>query len=191
MCGRYLIDDDTYSEILLTLNTPGAVQTFAGGEIFPANIAPVYTHDGTITAKWGFPHWKNPGVIINARAETALDKKMFSAPLLQRRCAVPATGFYEWTRIGGAKKKDKYLLRLPEKRTLFMAGIMNSFRDSAGMEYTAFVILTTSANESVAQIHDRMPVIIAPDEHDLWISNTEYIGHVLHRRGPELFTEIA
>ena len=183
MCGRYLFEDDDYSDIGEMLNA------LARGEIFPTNIAPVYTDSGASAVKWGFPHWKNSSVIINARAETALQKNMFRKPLLERRCVVPSNGFYEWDRTGGGKKKDKYLLRLPGARMLYMAGMVNIFRDAEGGEYGAFVILTTSANNSVSQIHDRMPVILAPDERDMWVGDTDFMDYALRRPGPELRLE--
>ena len=177
MCGRYLMDDDAYLEML-----PDIVI----GEIFPTNIAPVIAQTGVEAIKCGFPHWKNSGVIINARAETALEKNMFRAPLLNRRCVVPSCGFFEWGRASGGKKKDKYLLRLPGERLLYMAGIVGIFTDAAGGEYGAFVILTTSESASVAPIHDRMPVILAPDERDRWLSDAGFMEHALRRPGPEL-----
>jgi len=156
------------------------------GEVFPANIAFVFTRDGAAALKWGFPHWKNTGVIINARSETALEKNMFRKPLLESRCVIPSCGFFEWSRSGSGKKKDKYLLREPGEHILYMAGMVNKFRDANGADYSAFVILTTSANNSVSLIHDRMPVILTPDERDLWIGDDLFMEHALHRTGPEL-----
>ena len=185
MCGRYLIEDEAYADMLELLNDPKAAQSMAHGEVFPSNIAPVIMRDGASVVKWGFPHWKSAGVIINARAETALAKNMFSKPLLTRRCVVPSSGFYEWDRTGG-KKKDKYLLQRPGERLLYMAGMVGIFRDSSGCEYSAFVILTTAANDSVAPIHDRMPVILTPQEREQWLIDDEFMRHALCRPGPEL-----
>jgi putative SOS response-associated peptidase YedK len=160
---------------------------FAHGEIFPSTIASVVANNEIIAMKWGFPHWKNSGVIINARAETAADKNMFRRPLKERRCVVPSSGFYEWSRSSNRKAKDKYLFRQPDSgTTLYMAGISNTFRDALGNEYDAFTILTTEASDSVAPFHDRMPVILAPDEIDMWITDNEFTGFALHRPGPEL-----
>ena len=186
MCGRYLIEDETYSDILELINIPDANLQIAVGEIFPTNIAPVITQDGAAAVKWGFPHWKGAGVIINARAETAMEKNMFKKPLLEQRCVVPSSGFYEWDHTGGRKEKDKYLLRAPGEKRLYMAGIFSEFRDSSGHEYNAFVILTTAASGTVAQIHDRMPLIIAPDEQDMWIREAGFMEHALRRPGPDL-----
>ena len=177
MCGRYLMDDEAYSEIFTDI---------AMGEVFPTNIAPVIAQTGVVAIKWGFPHWKGSGVIINARAETALEKTMFREPLLNQRCVIPSGGFYEWNRANGQKKKDKYLFQIPGERVLHMAGMIGLFTNADGFEYSAFVILTTSANASVAPIHDRMPVILAPDEREGWIKETKFMEHALRRPGPLL-----
>ena len=219
MCGRYLLDDEAYADIIASLIefkqspvdsaisgaapgtalsatrgaapglTPDAVTALARGEVFPTNIAPVITRDGPMAAKWGFPHWKGAGVIVNARAETAAEKNMFRKPLLERRCVVPSSGFYEW-RHTGSQKKDKFLLRVPGERVLFMAGIINIFKDADCNDYSAFVILTTAANAYMAPIHDRMPVILAPDERDRWLRDGAFMESVLRRAGPALALEI-
>jgi hypothetical protein len=76
-------------------------------------------------AVWGFPNFRSKsGVIINARAETALDKKTFRESLLSRRCVIPSTGFFEWTKTGA---KKKYLFRETGKSLLYMAGIYNDY----------------------------------------------------------------
>jgi len=208
MCGRYLIEDEAYADILEILNNLNAVKNpsgvvdrsgasdvknpgeFARGEIFPTNIAPVISGDGVMAVKWGFPHWKNSGVIINARAETALEKNMFGKPLREWRCVVPSSGFFEWSRSSGKKKKDKYFLFHPEEHMLYMAGMVNTFRDALGSEYNAFVILTTEANDFVAPIHDRMPVILTSDEVEQWTQDDAFMESVLHRPGPELAVEM-
>ena len=231
MCGRYLIDDEAYSDLLQILhnlnivkNTSGIdnlshVDNLAKGEVFPTNTAPVISESGVITARWGFPHWKDTGVIINARSETALEKKMFGTPMRKRRCVVPSCGFFEWgsgntnpdgegsyeeTLFGGStysgkvnynnnrrKRKHKYLFNRPGEHSLYMAGITNTFRDIFGEEYTAFVILTTAANESVAPIHDRMPVILSSDEINHWTGDDSFMEFVINRSGPKLSSVIA
>jgi len=199
MCGRYLAGEEVYEDIWKILTDLAAggstldsqLSTLVKGEVFPTNTAPVITPAGAAAVKWGFPHWKSAGVIINARAETALEKNMFRKPLLEKRCVIPSSGFYEWDRAGGKKKKDKYLLRRPGEKLLFMAGMINMFRDASGGDYSAFVILTTAANESVAPIHDRMPVILAPDECGMWLSDDGFMERALHRAGPGLELTIA
>jgi len=201
MCGRYLIDDEAYADILQILHDLNAAKDrvysenipageLTRGEVFPTNIAPVIENGEIVAVKWGFPHWKNTGVIINARSETALEKRMFGKPLRERRCVIPSSGFYEWGdnsgHSPGRKRKSKYLFRRPGEHMLYMAGMIGTFRDAFGEEYSAFTILTTAANENVAPIHDRMPVILAADEIDPWTSDHGFMEFVLHRPGPEL-----
>lgn len=200
MCARYLIDDEAYAGLLeMIMPTPEDMSSAAGAhlsapagevEIFPSNTAPVIARGGAEAMKWGFPHWKNQSVIINARSETALEKSMFKKPLMERRCVVPSCGFFEWRRTSGGKKKDKFLLRRPDEHMLYMAGMVNIFRDAAGADYSAFVILTTAANDSVSPIHDRMPLIVAADELDQWINDNRFMEYALGRTGPELIATL-
>jgi len=204
MCGRYLIDDEAYADILTILYKADSISGMfsaapvaARGEIFPTNFAPVFKSDGAAAVKWGFPHWKSSNVIINARSETALEKPMFRKSLLDRRCVIPSSGFYEWKRTGErygknrGDKKEKYLLRIPDENKLYMAGFWNEFKDITGASYSAFNILTTAANDSVAEIHDRMPVILSEDEKDYWINDLGFMQHVMERQGPELEAIVA
>ncbi|MDR2600533.1 MAG: SOS response-associated peptidase [Oscillospiraceae bacterium] len=205
MCGRYLIEDEAYSDILEILYNPAISGILSGaplpviaqGEVFPTNIAPVYVKDGAEAVKWGFPHWSNDSVIINARSETALDKKMFGKALRERRCVIPSSGFYEWGYPDGnitqAKrlKKSKYLFNEPHEKKLYMAGMISTFTDPLGEKYDAFVILTTVANKYVSQVHNRMPVILSEDERDDWLHSTGFMEFVLQRPGPKLISRIA
>ena len=160
--------------------------SIAKGDIYPSNTAFVLTCDGAEAVRWGFPHWKNSSVIINARAETAAQKSMFKKPLLQRRCVVPSSGFYEWSRAGSGKKKDKFLLTVPGENVLYMAGMVSFFTDATGRAYSAFVILTTAANDSMSPIHDRMPVILSDCEREQWLSDDGFMERALRRLGPQL-----
>jgi putative SOS response-associated peptidase YedK len=141
--------------------------------------------------KWGFPHWNNSSVIINARSETALEKSMFRKSLLERRCVIPSSGYYEWVAASGNKKKEKFLLRSPIESTLYMAGMINIFRDNNGSEYGAFVILTTAAEDTISHIHDRMPVLLLHDENELWLNDSNFMQHALLRSFPKLTYELA
>ena len=111
---------------------------------------------------WGFPSFKGKGGIINARGETALDKPMFRRSVLERRCIVPTTGFYEWD-----SQKRKYHFRLPGQDWLYLAGLWNTFQ---GEE--RFVVLTTAPNDTIINVHDRMPVLLTNDEAMPWLHDT-------------------
>jgi putative SOS response-associated peptidase YedK len=142
------------------------------GEIFPSETAPVLIpgETGTQAAlmKWGIPKWQGPGVIINARAETVIEKQTFRSLLAHYRCVIPTTGFFEWQKQD-SKTKTKYLFRMPDSKMLYLAGFYGTY---AGM--SAYVILTTAANPSILTYHDRMPLILRPDQIDNWLKKTDF-----------------
>jgi putative SOS response-associated peptidase YedK len=185
MCGRYLVvtEDEIleYREIINEVNerykdTP-TLEAMATGEVFPTNVAPVLVAEKDkphpMLMKWGFPKWQGSGVIINARSETALDKKMFRQPLMKRRCVIPSAGFFEWRQEQG--KKVKYLFRTPETKMLYMAGFADSFGST-----DSYVIITTQANEWMAPYHDRMPLILTPDNMGKWLYDLPFSLDYMH-----------
>jgi len=159
------------------------------GEIFPTHVVPVLALENqTLQAclfSWGFPRWQSSGVVINARSETVLEKKMFRQAFLKRRCIIPCNGFYEWKKETGQKQKDKYLLRLPDNPMLYMAGIYTVY-EQEGLQLPGFVILTTAANSSMQPIHDRMPVILEHNEQADWLQDEGFARHVIGRECPQL-----
>ena len=179
MCGRYQVStEEEIIEIREIINEVNErykdkpeLSSMKTGEIFPTEIAPVLvSHNGESQAqlmKWGFSRWNSKGVIINARSETALEKKSFHASLLNRRCVVPTTGFYEWQKREGGK--TKYLFRLPETKMLYLAGLYE--KSPLGDTY---VIMTTAANPSISLYHDRMPLILTSDILSQWLMDTDF-----------------
>lgn len=170
MCGRYtLMTDEEYGDIRRIIQevqdkVHGApVKT---GEIFPTNLAPVLMQEqGRVEAEaaiWGFPNFRTKGVIINSRSETAAEKPMFRKPLLESRCAVPTTGFFEWD-----KEKHKYLFQLQGTGELYLAGIWNEFKGER-----RYTILTTAPNDSIINVHNRMPVIVPKARIEEWLTDT-------------------
>lgn len=122
---------------------------------------------------WGLvPHWAaDPSVgnrMINARAETAAERPAFRDAMKRRRCLVPADGFYEWQKTPDSKRKQPFLIRMKGDRPFAFAGLWESW-GRAGERLESITILTTSPNELVAPIHDRMPVIVAPEDFDRWL----------------------
>lgn len=197
MCGRYTVFSEEeitdMKAILSEISSRFSDVPIQTGEIFPTNLAPILSIEENRLAPrpayWGFPKWDGKGQIINARAETVMDKKMFRSSLLSRRCVIPSSGFYEWSRAEGKVRRDKYLFRTKGDKMLYMAGISNIFKDEGGIPFEAFTILTTAANDSVAPIHDRMPVILMSDEREAWLRDNDFMERVLTRRGPELRAE--
>lgn len=193
MCGRYVACTGAeYEEMTRIVQDAESRLSGSGplktGEIFPTDLAPVITLDGAVPMTWGFPR-RGGGVVINARAETAADRPMFRGALFTRRLAVPGTGFFEWKHTDGKKRKDKYLLRLPGSPILYMAGLYTTYRQPDGGKAARFVILTTAANESVAPLHDRMPVVLATGEIGAWLSGGQGGYRLLARPGPSLLAE--
>lgn len=122
--------------------------------------------------RWGLvPAWADDLAVgnrmINARAESVATKPAYRQAFKSRRCLIVADGFYEWQKNG--RQKQPYYIRLKDDRPFGFAGVWEKWsKGNAPVESCA--IITTEANELVAPIHDRMPVIIPPDAHDLWLS---------------------
>lgn len=122
--------------------------------------------------RWGLvPHWAKGeefGLkLINVRSESAMEKPMFKPLLNRQRCLVPATGFYEWQKQ--ATRKRPYHIRIKDQEYFAMAGIFDTW-SKEGKELVTFSILTTAANEAIAPIHDRMPVILRREKEGEWAS---------------------
>lgn len=126
-----------------------------------------------VLVRWGLvPGWvKDPArftLLINARAETAAEKPSFRAAMRHRRCLVPASGYYEWRRDpdGG---KQPFFIRPRGGGLIGLAGLWEEWCDADGGVIDTGALLTVPANAALAPIHDRMPVVIAPGDFDLWL----------------------
>jgi len=122
--------------------------------------------------RWGLiPPWANDPQIgsrmINARSETAPEKPSFRRAFRERRCLIPADGFYEWQRTNGAKQP--FYIHMEDGRPFAFAGLWESWGRGNEGEIRTCTILTTGANAVVGEIHERMPVIVAPDAYDVWL----------------------
>lgn len=176
MCGRFSFNTaNREAARLLNTPTPYDLTAFSGDEIAPGDTAAVLEfHQGTIIPRpmrWGFPHWQNPSkLIFNARAETAMQKALFRRALQKHPVIIPTTGFYEWRAVPDSRRKDRFRFLLRGQELLYLAGFYDAFRlpEQAHPE-PRFTILTRAANESVRPIHDRMPVVLLPDELESWL----------------------
>jgi putative SOS response-associated peptidase YedK len=106
--------------------------------------------------------------MINARSETAAEKPAFRSAIRRRRCLVPASGFYEWKRTNG--RKQPYFIRMRAGKIFAFAGLWESWKKPDGAAVESCALLTTSPNDLLRPIHDRMPVIVSPRDYDLWLS---------------------
>lgn len=180
MCGRYYIPDAEEAaeirKIIAEIDKKYSNKPYKTGEIRPTNTVPILTDSGADLMSWGFPRYGSKGVVINARSETAADKRMFSKALRERRCVIPAGGFYEWQKKDATKPKDKFLFISNKDELMYMAGVYTPHEDE-----DKFVILTRDANISIADIHDRMPVVIYKQEIEDWINDISFVDFAINR----------
>lgn len=176
MCGRFALP--TPEELAGHFNlkkTPGLEPRY---NIAPSqDVAAVRLISGTpdrelVMLKWGLiPFWAKDKKIgykmINARAEGIAGKPAFRAPFRQRRCLIPALGFFEW--LHTTKTKQPYFVRLKETDILAFAGLWEHWQGKDGEIIESCTIITTGANQTVGTIHDRMPAIIEPVQYENWL----------------------
>ena len=187
MCGRFYtdFDDAQYREMLAMLylksERDAGLLMLKNGEVFPTDQVAALDASGARAMRWGFARFDGKGKVINARSESALEKTMFRAPMMTQaglpqtgRCLIPASAYFEWeTR---EKQKIKYQLR-PAREGLFtFAGL---YRSEAGSDTPVFVILTAPAAQGISFIHDRMPLILAPEQREAWLSSPDAAAKLL------------
>lgn len=110
--------------------------------------------------------------LINARSETVAEKPSFRGAFKKRRCLIPADGFYEWQRREGNRKQPFYF-RMRDEHPFGFAGLWERWEGKGGEVLDTCTILTTEANEVLRPVHDRMPVIIHPEDYELWLAAGE------------------
>jgi len=177
MCGRFTLTVD-----------PAELKDAFEGMSFPANFAPRYNiaptqpilaipNDGKNTADfflWGLiPSWsKDPAIgnrLINARGETLAEKPAFRGSFKNKRCLIPADGFYEWKTQPGIKTKIPHFIRLKTGKPFAFAGLWDEWLPADGSPVHSCTIVTTSPNELMASIHNRMPVILQFKDYEEWL----------------------
>ena len=126
--------------------------------------------------KWGFRDPYHESLVINARSESAAEKPMFSESVRERRCVIPASGYYEWDR-----SKSRYRFTRPDGGLVLLAGICRQ-----EMAEPHFTILTAPANECMKAVHPRMPVTVDPGEIKTWIMDRSMTDELLGRDQMEL-----
>ncbi len=173
MCGRYgLIDTDGLKDRFYTRNDLNLKPRY---NIAPGQELPVVVNTGENTLelmKWGLiPFWgKDPKIgykMINARAESVAGKTSFRKALQLHRCLVPASGFFEWKQVAGGKRA--YYFHLKSSDLFAFAGLYDTWHDPAGKEVKTYTIITTEPNKTVAQVHNRMPVMLGKEQEATWL----------------------
>ncbi|MCP5096005.1 MAG: SOS response-associated peptidase [Chloroflexi bacterium] len=133
--------------------------------------------------RWGLvPSWakdiKMGSRLINARSETVAEKPSFRAPFKRRRCIIPADGFFEWQRL--ENRKQPMYIHATDGKPLSLAGLWEMWRTPDGDALQTCTILTTRPNELMAPIHNRMPVILEPEDMDMWLDPGNSPNQAMH-----------
>jgi putative SOS response-associated peptidase YedK len=174
MCGRYgFVPGENFYNRFEIKNRLEKLE--ARYNVSPGMMMPVITSEKekeVSLMRWGLiPFWaKDPKIgykMINARAESLMDKPSFRKPLVSQRCLIPTSGFFEWRRLG--KDKIPYYIGLKDTELFVFAGLFDIWKDAEGYPLKTFTIITTAPNALVAQIHDRMPVILDKEFEDIWL----------------------
>jgi putative SOS response-associated peptidase YedK len=202
MCGRFTFSQPKEAIYAMLANSSHDAKNTPSPQI-PAieacyNIAPTQniptvvqnaetnTHEFQ-QLRWGLiPSWAKDismgAKLINARAETVTEKPAFRSAFKHRRCLVLADGFYEWQLQDG--KKQPFYFRLQDGQPFAFAGLWEEWKSKEGEKITSCTILTTAANELLQAIHERMPVILNPQNYDLWLNqhvqNPEALQKLFH-----------
>lgn len=177
MCGRYTLRSSG-AEVARRFGLAEVPQLEARYNVAPSQLVPTVRQPEAGAPRvlelrrWGLvPSWaKDPRIgnrMINARAETVADKPAFRVAFRQRRCLVPMDGFYEWRREG--KRNVPHHVRLASQEPFGVAGLWERWRGEDGEALETCTLLTTAASARLRALHDRMPVVLDPSDHALWL----------------------
>ena len=176
MCGRFSLTSNE-AELNLRFELEGGtapyVPRYNGA---PTQLLAVITNENPHKLsyhRWGLiPPWAKDisigNKMINARAETITEKASFRAPLYSKRCLVPADGFYEWQQNEG---KQPFRIFVKDNPIFAMAGLWERWKSPEGNMLESFNIITTEANSFMKPIHNRMPVILKPEDEKIWLGS--------------------
>lgn len=207
MCGRYVLKANTQKLAeTFQADAGGLPSEIEAYNVAPGSFMPIVTlssngqhqhgrnqvprtptqsnpHDRTLTlSRWGLvPYWakdeKRAYSMINARSESLVEKPSFREAFYQRRCIVPANGFYEWKATGGTGRKtadantgkQPYYIHPYSDSWMAMAGLYERWRSPDGTTLQTFTIITTPATSQLEPLHDRMPALLTPAEVEIWM----------------------
>lgn len=178
MCGRYDLSQSPQM-LRLYFRLSAEPAPYANADVRPTDWAPVIREEGgsrlAVPARWGLiPSWAKDVAIaqhtFNARAETLAEKPAFRTAFKRRRCLVPASAFFEWQAVPGEKRKRKLRFAARDGKPLALAGLWETWGEpESGETVHSFTVVTTRANDFMAPIHERMPVILGEDDWDTWL----------------------
>jgi putative SOS response-associated peptidase YedK len=186
MCGRFTLTIDSNAVArAFNVAVPKSLQTGPRYNVAPTQDVVTVLNDGEPhldLLRWGLiPSWAKDASIgsrmINARAETLAEKPSFKRLLNSRRCLIPADGFYEWQKVDGGKVPMYITLKGHEP--FAFAGLWDSWETADGEVLRTCTIITTHANDMVAPIHERMPVILPSDAREMWLDPGLHDANIL------------
>lgn len=188
MCGRYALHAQP-EVIALQFGLAAAPELAPRYNVAPGTRVLVVADGGRLRAEhwlWGLVAPWAKGIegeksVINARAESVADKPMFRGAFRRQRCLVPASGYYEWQAASG--RKQPWYIRPADAPLFGFAGIYTLHRSDEG-EAGTVAILTTAANASTRGIHERMPVIVSPEDYSRWLNPAADSQALLALLGP-------
>jgi len=184
MCGRFCLTSsvEALRHLFGFQESPNLPPRYNIAPTTPISAIRLSLRDGNSTpeyfsAHWGLvPSWSKSAdfsaKMINARSETVTEKPSFRAAYKARRCLIPANGFFEWQKLGKTAKQP-WLIGLKETPLIAFAGLWENWKDADGQNLESCTILTTTATDSIAFIHHRMPVILEPENFVGWMSGQE------------------
>lgn len=175
MCGRYTLSAEA-EQLQQTFNLDSIPEIQPRYNIAPTQPVPIITNAApkeVTLVQWGLvPSWakdtKMAAKMINARGETVHEKPSFRAPFKRRRCLIPVSGFYEWTKTDDGKQP--HFIHLPDEPVFAFAGLWEVWTKGGGEVWTC-TIITTEANDKIRDLHHRMPVILDQAARDIWLDN--------------------
>lgn len=175
MCGRWYVDlmaDDELKEYYAQLKNKNGIKI--AGEVFPSDHVMVIAKNkncnkSVFNMEWGYHIGRN--LVFNARSETLFDKPLFNDGIINRRCVIPANHYYEWHK----ETKDKNVIKEENSNIMYFLGIYR-FENNEPV----CTIITKDATESMAPLHDRMPVIITKDEINDWLNDNNKIDFIIN-----------
>ena len=182
MCGRYTAKWEPVDfEKVFNVQPP----LFESFNLAPTQYAPVvWQPQGTrevLNARWGLvPRWVDKPAdfkasMFNARAETLSEKASFKRPFKSQRCLVPASGFYEWKKVGS--NKQPFYIHREDDAPFAFAGLYDHWQKGDDEIYS-YTIITTAPNDLMKTLHDRMPVILAPEHFEAWLDTDSEPGEL-------------
>lgn len=178
MCGRYVLSAAVEELVKKYGAVPdGLFRAEPNYNVAPSTYMPIVTKlEGkrmVSMSRWGLiPSWAKQGgtgrySMINARSETLHEKRSFSGAFASRRCIIPANGFFEW-KTNSAGKIPHYITT-PDNSLMHFAGLYESWKGDGEDPVNSFTIITTAANETIRELHDRMPAMLLPEEFNFWL----------------------